>query len=298
VSAHGSARRLVQAMSFQPSEPSRERLDPRIGGRIGGYLIVSVLGSGGYGKVYLATAPDGTQVALKLVRKQSVQDETFRLRFIREAEIASTVVNDHLVPVLGMGEHDGLPYMAQKFIDGGSLEQMLERYGRLDVPWTVHVCEQAARGLDALAAAGVFHRDVKPGNIMLDTEGKVYVTDFGLAKDTGAVGLTQPGQTVGSMDYMAPEQIRGQALSAAIDVYALGCVMYECMSGHPPFSDRKGMDILWAHLRDEPADPCAGREDVPREFVTELLRALAKDPADRPASAGEYARSLRVSSGL
>jgi serine/threonine protein kinase len=284
-------------MSFQPSEPTTERVDPRIGIWVGGYRIISVLGSGGYGKVYLARAEDGSQVALKIVRKQSFQDDTFRQRFIREAEIAQSVVSSHLVPVLGTGEHEGLPYMAQKFIDGGSLEDMLQRYQKLNVGWTVYIADQAARGLDALHAAGILHRDVKPGNILLDTAGKAYVTDFGLAKDTAAVGLTQPGQTVGSMDYMAPEQIRGEALTPAVDVYALGCVMYECMSGRAPFSDRKGMDILWAHLKDTPADPWLGQPDVPRTFVAELLKALAKDPASRPRSAGAYARALREAAG-
>ena len=278
-------------MSFQAGASAP---DPVIGTRVGGYTPMSLLGSGGYGSVYRAIAEDGTVVALKLARLQG--DETAQLRFRQEAEIAQTIVHPNLVPVLATGEHEGLPFMAQAFVDGGSLEQRLKRDGPLDVASVVRVCEQSAGGLEALAAAGIFHRDIKPANILLDRQGEAYVTDFGLAKDSQRAGFTAPGQTLGSMDYMAPEQIRGEPLTAAVDVYALGCVVYECMSGHPPFADRKGMDVLWAHLRDEPADPCAERPDAPAGFSAALLRALAKAPADRP-TAGEYARGLREAAG-
>jgi serine/threonine-protein kinase len=142
------------------------------------------------------------------------------------------------------------------------------------------------------------HRDVKPGNILLDHAGSAYITDFGLAKDSQGSVLTLPGQALGSMDYMAPEQIRGEQVTAATDVYALGCVMFECIEGRPPFADRQGMRVLWAHLQDEPPDPSAGRNDLPPGFCETLKSALRKDPAERPESGTEYARSLSLVAGI
>jgi serine/threonine-protein kinase len=142
------------------------------------------------------------------------------------------------------------------------------------------------------------HRDVKPANILLDLGGKAYLTDFGLAKDSQGTVLTMPGQALGSMDYMAPEQVRGEPVTGASDIYALGCVVFECLSGRPPFADRQGMRVLWAHLQDEPPDPCAGRTDIPSGFTQILMAALRKDPRERPASSVEYVRSLALAAGV
>ncbi|HEY2657956.1 MAG TPA: serine/threonine-protein kinase [Solirubrobacteraceae bacterium] len=271
--------------------------DPRIGSQIGEYSVDDLLGEGGMGKVYTATGPDGGRVALKLVKDDYARDETFRRRFYREARIAQTVKHPNVVPVLDTGEVDGLPYMAQRFIDGMSLDDKLKRDGPLDVQTAVQVCTDVAAGLEALWAAGMVHRDVKPANILLDEDGRGYITDFGLAKDTQGSLLTLPGQALGSMDYMAPEQIRGEQVGAATDIYALGCVMYECMCGRPPFAEVQGMRILWAHLQDPPPDPRAARPDMSDEFANTLLTALQKDAAQRPQSAGEYARMLAAAAG-
>jgi serine/threonine protein kinase len=271
--------------------------DPRIGSQIGAYNVDALLGEGGMGKVYTATGPDGGRVALKLVKDDYARDETFRRRFYREARIAQTVQHPNVVPVLDTGEHDGLPYMAQRFIEGMSLDDKLKRDGPLDVPTAVRVCTDVAAGLEALWGAGMVHRDVKPANILLDGNGRAYITDFGLAKDTQGSLLTLPGQALGSMDYMAPEQIRGEPVSAATDIYALGCVMYECMCGRPPFAEVQGMRILWAHLQDAPPDPRSVRADIPEQFSRTLLVALEKDAAKRPQSAGEYARMLAEAAG-
>jgi serine/threonine-protein kinase len=182
--------------------------------------------------------------------------------------------------------------MAQRFINGMSLDDKLKREGPLDAQTAVHVCSDVAAGLEALWAAGMVHRDVKPANILLDESGRGFITDFGLAKDTQGSLLTLPGQALGSMDYMAPEQIRGEPVSAATDIYALGCVMYECMCGHPPFAEVQGMRILWAQLQDPPPDPRSSRPDMSDEFARTLLTALEKDAAKRPQTAGEYARML------
>jgi serine/threonine protein kinase len=271
--------------------------DPRIGSQIGAYNVDAVIGEGGMGKVYTATGPDGGRVALKLVKDDYARDETFRRRFYREARIAQTVQHPNVVPVLDTGEHEGLPYMAQRYIEGPngvgeSLDDKLKREGHLDVQTTVAVCTDVAAGLEALWGAGMVHRDVKPANILLDANGRAYITDFGLAKDTQGSLLTLPGQALGSMDYMAPEQIRGEPVTAATDIYALGCVMYECMVGRPPFAEVQGMRILWAHLQDPPPDPRSVRPDIPERFSQTLLVALEKDAAKRPQTAGEYARML------
>ena len=270
--------------------------DSRIGSTIGDYTVEALLGVGGMGHVYRAVGPDGGSVAVKLIKQDFAGDRTFRRRFQLEARIARTVRHPHVVPVLETGEHDGLLFMVQAYVDGGSLEDKLN-LGPLDVATTVRICAQVADGLEALWEAGMVHRDVKPANILLDMQGVAYITDFGLAKDSQGSVLTLPGQALGSMDYMAPEQIRGEEVTAATDVYALGCVVYECISGRPPFADRRGMKILWAHLQDEPGDPSELRSDVSPTFARAVNRALGKEVADRPARAGDYARLLADAAG-
>src|SRR4051794_28422945 len=249
------------------------------------------------GRVYRATGPSGQAVALKLVKADIAKDDVFRRRFDREARAAARVGHPNVVPVLDSGEHEGIPYMAQRFITGGSLEKRIKDDGQLALAFTLAVCTQVAAGLDAMHAEGLFHRDVKPANILLDDEGKAFITDFGLMKDRAASVLTRPGQALGSMDYMSPEQIRGGDVTAQSDVYSLGCMMFECLTGHPPFADRQGMRILWAHLQEEPPDPCTGRSDLPSDVGWAVTRALAKEPEKRPATATAYAHMIRVAAG-
>ena len=187
--------------------------------------------------------------------------------------------------------------MAQKYVGNGTLEDLVKKEQTLDLETAVKMCNQVAAGLDALCAAGLVHRDVKPANILLDADGTAFITDFGLAKDSQGSVLTRPGQALGSLDYMAPEQIRGEPVTAASDVYALGCVIYECLLGAPPFADRQGMRVLWAHLQDDPANPCDRRADLPPAVGELILRALDKEPQNRPQTAGEFARMLRDAVG-
>jgi serine/threonine protein kinase len=279
-------------------EPTRLAGDDRVGTRFGEYRIESFVGVGAMGKVYKATAGDGQSVALKLVKDDLARDETFRRRFAREARIAQTVRNPHVVSLRDTGEHDGLPYLATQFIEGMSLEQKLEAEGRLDLPTTVRICAQVADGLQAMWDAGMVHRDVKPGNILIDLSGAAYLTDFGLAKDSHGSVLTRPGQALGSLDYMSPEQIRGEAVTGAADIYSLGCVVFECVHGSPPFADHQGMRVLWAHMQEEPPEPCPDRDDIPPAFRQALKAALHKEPAERPATSVEYARSLSQAAGI
>ena len=281
-------------MSNSPQQPAE---DARVGTQFGQYEIDALIAVGGMGKVYRATAADGTPVALKLVKDDLARDETFRRRFTREARIAQTVHHPHVVPVRDSGEHDGLPYLAAQFIEGQTLYQKLELDRRLDLPTTVRICAHVADGLQALWEAGMVHRDVKPENILLDLVGNAYITDFGLAKDSQASALTRPGQVLGSMDYMAPEQIRGDPVTGAADTYSLGCVIFECVFGRPPFGDRQGMSVLWAHLQDQPPDPSGERPDVSPAFMRALGAALSKEPSQRPTSV-DYARSLAQAAGI
>ncbi len=279
------------------SAPEQPQADEHVGHSIGPYRVESLLGVGGMGRVYKAVNPEGDEVALKLVKADLASDEIFRRRFEREVRIARTVVHLHVVPVIDSGEHEGIPYMAQKYVGNGTLEDLVKREQSLDLETAVKMCNQVAAGLDALCAAGLVHRDVKPANILLDAEGTAFITDFGLAKDSQGSVLTRPGQALGSLDYMAPEQIRGEPVTAASDVYALGCVMYECLIGAPPFADRQGMRVLWAHLQDNPTNPCDRRADLPPAVGELVLRALDKEPQHRPQTAGEFAQMLRAAVG-
>lgn len=275
-------------------EALRAAAEPQPGESIGPYRIEEMIGEGGMGRVYRAVAPSGEEVALKVVKAELARDDVFRRRFEREAGAAARVAHANVVPVVDRGEHEGVPYMAQQFMTGGSLEDKIKRETRLELNEAVDICTQVADGLDALHAVGLIHRDVKPGNILLNDEGRAYITDFGLMKDRDASVLTRPGQALGSMDYMAPEQIRGEEVTAQSDVYALGCVMIECLSGQPPFADRQGMRILWAHLQEDPPDPCADRDDVPSDVGWAVTRALEKEPEKRPPTATAYAHMVRI----
>jgi serine/threonine protein kinase len=277
--------------------PADSSPDDLTGQQVGSWQVESLLAVGGMGWVYRARSPAGEEVALKLVKPELASDRVFRRRFDREAEIARRVAHPNLVRVLDTGEHQGIPYLAQQFITGGSLADKLEREGMLEVGPAVKLGREVASALDALHAAQLFHRDVKPANILVDKAGVAYITDFGLAKDTQGSLLTRPGQTLGSLDYMAPEQIRAEGISAASDVYALGCVMFECLTGHPPFADRQGMRVLWAHLQDPPPDPLESRPELPAALGPAVRRALEKEPAARPQSASEFAESVARAAG-
>ena len=275
----------------------RVTAEPQLGDTVGRWRLQDLLGEGGMGRVYRAVDAAGAEAAVKIVKAELARDDIFRRRFDREAKVAQRVDHPHVVPVIETGEQDGIPYLVQVFIGGGSLEDRIKAEGTMPLAETVRICTAVASGLDALHTEGLIHRDVKPANILLDEDGVPYIADFGLAKDRDASILTKAGQALGSMDYMAPEQIRGEEVSAQSDVYALGCVMYECLAGKPPFADRQGMRILWAHLQEEPPDPLADRDDVPADVGWALRQALEKEPDERPPTATAYASMVRIAAG-
>ena len=267
---------------------------PSAGDRFGPYEVLELLGEGGMGAVFRARSPEGEAVALKVIRPELARDATFRARFAREARTAAMVRHPHVVGLVDVGEYDGVPYLASDYLPGGTLEHRLRCRGRLALDEVVTVALQVADGLDALHAAGLVHRDLKPGNVLLGDDGGAYIGDFGLAKHEQSARLTAAGRTVGSAEYMAPEQVRGMDVGPPADVYALGCVVFECLAGAPPFAPRKGMDAMIAHLTDTPGDPCARRDDAPPELGWAVLRALQKGPAERPPTAIAYARMIQL----
>lgn len=265
------------------------------GTRVGPYELEGVLGEGAMGVVYRAARDeDGAVVALKLLRAELAADAVYRQRFLREARVAAEVEHPHLVPIIEAGEDDGRPYLAARFVAGGSLAARIAESGPLSVGETLAVAAEVGAGLDALHTAGLVHRDVKPSNVMLDEEGAALLCDYGLAKGRAYTVLTRPGQVMGTLDYLAPELIRTGQAGTASDVYALGCVVYECLAGSPPFGGLNAFQVGAAHLEEEPPDPCARRSDAPPSLSWAVLRALEKDPARRPNTGTAYAHMLAL----
>ncbi|HEY7661001.1 MAG TPA: serine/threonine-protein kinase [Actinomycetota bacterium] len=269
------------------------------GSTLGPYRLEDRLGEGGMGVVFRAVRePEGDIVALKVLRPELSSDETFRRRFVHEARAAREVRHRHLVPIVDAGEADGRPYLAVAFVDGRTLEQRLGDGGPLSIAELVRVVAHVASGLDALHAAGIVHRDVKPSNVILDASGSANLTDFGLAKGRTYTVLTKPGMVMGTLDYIAPEMLRGADASPASDVYALGCLAYECTAGRAPFADSSMFELASAHLNREPSDPTEHRTDAPDGLSWAILQALAKEPERRPPTATAYAHMITFASGV
>ena len=270
----------------------------RPGDLVGPYRVVVLLGKGGMGQVYEAIGPEGDHVALKIVKPDIARDAVFRRRFEREASIAQRVVHSHVVPVIDVGEHWEIPYLVQRFITGGSLEQRLDQDGTLSLSGSIRIGLWVAAGLDAVHAAGLVHRDVKPGNILvtgLTPEEHAYVCDFGLARHVSSVSsLTGDRGFVGTIDYVPPEQIAGRPIDRRADVYSLGCVLYECLTGERPFERDSELALVFAHLNDPPPAVTDLRPELPEALDVVVATALAKEPGDRYTSCGELAAATQA----
>ena len=274
--------------------------DPRLGTRLAGYQIQALLGRGGMGVVYLAeqTGPH-RQVALKLLLDPATASETFRERFLRESELAAAIDHPNVLPVYDAGETDGVLWIAMRYVDGTDLQAMLDRDGPPAPEQALAIAGQVAGALDAAHARGLVHRDVKPGNILLAVEdGAVthaYLADFGLTKRIGgARGLTVSGQVLGTIDYVAPEQIEGGQVDGRADQYSLGCVLFECLTGVVPFRRDSELAVLWAHVHDPPPQIGEYRPDLPAALDDAIGRALAKAPGDRHPSCGALVASAQA----
>jgi serine/threonine protein kinase len=264
--------------------------DPAAGTVVAGYRIVEQAGSGGMGVVYRAeeTGLGGRPVALKLLPPALAGDPDFRARFLREMRVAAAIDHPNIVPIYRAGEDRGLLYLAMRYVHASDLRRVLQAEGRLDPGRTLAILDQVARALDAAHARGLVHRDVKPGNILLappvidgDPE-HVYLVDFGLARsDSDDRSIGGPGSFLGTPRYAAPEQAAGRPVDGRADGYALGCVLYECLTGQPPFPDGSGEAVLLAHLESPPPQVTTLRPDLPPAINQVIAQAMAKAPADR-----------------
>lgn len=256
--------------------------------QVGGYDVIEVLGEGAMGIVYRAVRGNA-EVAVKVLR---ASDPVATKRFAREARLAASSDSRHLVPILEHGDD----YVVMPLYRGGSLAAQLRREGALTVDATADLAAQIAQGLDALHARHVVHRDVKPSNVLLDGTGTAALADFGLARGADSTQLTRDGQLVGSAHYLAPELIEGQPASNASDIYAFGCLLYECVTGAPPFDGRGEAELGYAHLVEPPPDPRERRAELPPGLALALLTSLAKDPTTRPTTALALARMVHLAS--
>ncbi|MEU9302520.1 serine/threonine-protein kinase [Streptomyces sp. NPDC048269] len=271
------------------------------GKRIAGYEVESEIGRGGMAVVYRARdlRLDRT-VALKLLAPELARNDTFRQRFVHESRVAAAIEHPHIVPVFEAGEADGLLYIAMRFVPGQDLRAMLDGTGPLPVDTAARIAGQIASALDAAHDHDLVHRDVKPGNILIakgtdiDYPEYAYLTDFGLTKKSlSLTGFTSVGQFVGTLDYVAPEQISGKPVDGRCDVYSLGCVAYETLAGGPPFERDDDMALLWAHQYDPPPPLTSRRPGLPDALDEVLAKALAKSPEDRWGTCLEFTGALR-----
>ncbi len=265
------------------------------GSTFAGYEVESVVGAGGIGILYRAIQVRlGRPVALKLVEPEVARDPVVRERLRREARAVASLDHPNVVPLYEAGEEDGTVYIVTRWVEGTELGTLIHRDGPLEPGRAARVAAQIAAALEMAHEGGLVHRDVKPSNVILTSEDHVYLTDFGLAKRAEtAPGLTRVDRMLGTVDYVAPEQIEGSEPDARSDVYSLGCVLFEMLTGDPPFADQKGgMAKMWAQVNAEPPSVRDRRPDVPRALEDVIRRAMAKAPEARPTAAAFRAAVL------
>src|SRR4051794_14089594 len=270
------------------------------GSLFAGHRIEALRGQGGMGVVYRATHMElDRTVALKVIAPALVEDSATRQRFLRESRLAASIDHPNVIPIYYTGDEDGTDFIAMRFVQGRDLRSLVREHGALEPDRAAQIVAQVAAALDAAHAAGLVHRDVKPANVLLGPADHVYLSDFGLSKRTASVsGETRSGHWVGTLDYVAPEQIRGDRLDARADVYALGGVLYFALTGHAPFPREGDEAKLWAQLTEPPpraSEQVAGLSAV---FDAVIVRALAKRPAERFPSAGDLGRAALSAAGI
>jgi Protein kinase domain len=262
------------------------------GMQIAGCRIEAVAGRGGMGVIYRATEVHlGRPVAVKLITAERAGEEAFRTRFERESRLTASIDHPNVIPVYAAGEEDGVLYLVMRYVAGTDLRALLKEEGRLPPERAARIVGQVAAGLDAAHAAGLVHRDVKPANVLIADGGHVYLSDFGIVRAVDAeTRLTDSGEWVGSVDFMAPEHLQGRPTDARSDVYSLGCLLYTALTGASPFRRDTAAATITAHLHERPPRP-SRTPGVPEPFDRVIARALAKDPAERYPSAGDLARA-------
>ena len=262
----------------------------RVGSMFGPYHLKRLLGRGGMGEVYEAEhTVKEWPCAVKLMSETFSKDPVFRERMKREARITGRLTEPHVVPIHDYGEVDGQLYLEMRLIEGTDLDSVLKRFGPLTPPRAVAIISQIAAALDAAHAAGVMHRDVKPQNILVTRDDFAYLVDFGIASATTDEKLTQLGTAVGTWKYMAPERFSNDEVTYRADIYALACVLHECLTGSPPYRADSASMLVTAHLMDPTPQPSTMRSGIPKAFDAVIARGMAKKPEDRYASAGDLA---------
>ncbi|HEY7661002.1 MAG TPA: serine/threonine-protein kinase [Actinomycetota bacterium] len=274
--------------------------DTRVGTELAGYRIEGVIGRGGMSVVYLAEhARLERKVALKVLAPELAGSERFHDRFLRESKLAASIDHPNIVPIYDADEAEGVLYIAMRYVEGSDLKQVIRDNGPLEPLRVSRIVDQVASALDAAHERGLVHRDVKPANVLLTPQDHAYVSDFGLTKRAVSVsGLTETGQLIGTIDYVAPEQIKGDPVDHRADVYSLGCLLFECLSGHAPYPRDIEVGVLWAHVETPPPSVTEERADLPSEVDDVVAGAMAKDPAERSAAAGDVAAGFRSALGL
>lgn len=293
-------------MSDETSAPAN--VNP--GDKIAGYRLEEPIGQGGMAVVYRAHDERlDRRVALKLLAPGLAADTAFRTRFIRESRAAAAVDHPNIIPVYDAGDAGGFLYIAMRYVQGGDVRSLLADGQVLSAARTWNIISQVAAALDAAHAHDLIHRDVKPANMLLDAGGRsttsskgdglgddahdhVYLSDFGISKQTLASHLTSTGQFVGTLDYIAPEQIEAQTVDGRADQYSLACAAYEMLTGEPPFRRDLGLALINAHISAPPPSLLAARPDLPRAAGQVIARAMAKSPAERFASCTDFAANL------
>jgi serine/threonine-protein kinase len=281
--------------------PMMPRAETPAGGVIAGYEIVRLLGRGGMGDVYLAFDPRLERpVALKLLAPRLAEDEGFRARLLRESRLAASLDHPNVVPVYDAGDADGVLFIAMRFVDGTDLRELLRTDGPLAPARAFAIGRQLAGALDAAHARGLVHRDVKPSNVLVDrAEGRehCYLADFGLTQSVRSGPVTD-GELLGTIDYVAPEQIRGDRVDGRVDVYALGCLLYEALTGERPFDRTSDVATIFAHLEEEPAPASERGTELPPAVDAVLARAMAKDPNSRQESCAALVHDVGTALGV
>ena len=267
--------------------------DPLIGKTLGQYQILELAGQGGMAKVYKAYQPSlNRHVALKVLPEYLAHDAEFVDRFKQEATAAAALRHPNIVVIYDIGEADHLHYIATEFLEGQTLEQMLKQSGALPLPRIVSVVNQVASALEAAHEHGLIHRDIKPSNVFISPREHVTLMDFGIVKAMSATRLTRTGMLVGTPEYMSPEQAEGLPLDWRSDLYSLGVMLYEMLTGHVPFDAPTPNAVLYAHVNKPPVPPSQLNPKIPQIIEPVVLRALAKRPDDRFRSDAEFASAL------
>jgi serine/threonine protein kinase len=268
---------------------------PLVGEELAGYRLRAVIGRGGMSVVFQAENPRlSSIVALKVLAPELSANDTFRARFLQESRIAAGLSHPNVIPIFDMGTHEELLFIAMRYVAGADLRAILQVRGRLLPEQSLSLIRQAGQALDAAHRSDLIHRDVKPANLLVergveDDPDHVYLADFGLTKhELSRSGLTATGEFVGTLAYIAPEQIKGEQVDGRADIYSLGCILYESLTGRVPFLKDADAAIIWAHVEEQPVAPSAVCADLPEAFDKVIVRALAKRPEDRYASCREF----------